>query len=285
MAQSSFSVIDMFKQTLPLPNIKAYLLEPRFHFNRLQFNLVALLFISAGIISGSYLTLQGITSIFATTSPWTQTNWNGGTTSGTVTGTVTTYESGSNITVSTIGEISLSPTSGWANDYVNWAKRQTVTITNSGSEQTNYQTKLSITYDSDMQTDFDDLRFTNSSGTALDYWTQSYTSSTNAIVWVEVDSLAANGDTTIYMYYGNSSASTSSNGDNTFILFDDFSSDTIDSNKWTISGSSSFFSVVSGELQIGEGNSGWNKSLYATNSITRSDLSFEMKYRWTRYLK
>lgn len=61
-----------------MDEIKKYLFAPRFHFSRFQFNLVAIFFITIGLIAGSYLTLKGITSIFAATSPWTQTDWSGG---------------------------------------------------------------------------------------------------------------------------------------------------------------------------------------------------------------
>ncbi|MFA5178532.1 MAG: DUF2341 domain-containing protein [Candidatus Paceibacterota bacterium] len=116
-----------------------------------------------------------------------------------------------------------------------YAKRQPITI-NSASALTDYQVKLTITYDSDMQPDFDDLRFTSADGTTeLSYWLESKTDSTTAIVWVKVPSLVS-GDNTLYMYYANASATTASNGDNTFVFFDDFLGSSIDTNKWSKSG-------------------------------------------------
>jgi len=75
-----------------------------------------------------------------------------------------------------------------------------------------------------MQADFDDIRFTSSDGTTLiDHWLESKTDSTTADFWVEIPSIPASPNTTmIYIYYGNSSASSASNGDNTFLLFDNF---------------------------------------------------------------
>jgi len=114
-----------------------------------------------------------------------------------------------------------------------YAKRQPITI-NSASALTDYQVKLTITYDSDMQPDFDDLRFTSADGTTeLSYWLESKTDSTTAIVWVKVPSLAS-GDNTLYMYYANASATTASNGDNTFELFDDFLGTSLDTTKWYV---------------------------------------------------
>ena len=93
--------------------------------------------------------------------------------------------------------------SGWWD--TDWSQRKLITVTeNTGSTLTNYQVELTVTYDSDMKNNFDDLRFTNASGTELDYWIESKIDGDSAAVWVEVDSLTASSDTTIYMYYGNS---------------------------------------------------------------------------------
>ena len=40
-----------------------------------------------------------------------------------------------------------------------WNRRNTVTITNTGSVQTDYAVQVDVTYDGDMQADFDDIRF------------------------------------------------------------------------------------------------------------------------------
>ncbi len=97
-------------------------------------------------------------------------------------------------------------------------KRKEITLTNTEAEETNHQVQLNINYDSDMQADFDDIRFTESDGsTGIDYWRESYIDSTSAVFWIEVPTLAALGDTTIYMYYGNASLSTTSNATDTFI--------------------------------------------------------------------
>ena len=103
-----------------------------------------------------------------------------------------------------------------------WSRRAPVTIT--GGAQTDYQVKLEVTYDADMQGDFDDIRFTDADGeTLLNYWLEVSTPSVASTFWIKIPSiLAPPGITTIYIYYGNSSASSVSNGQATFILFDDF---------------------------------------------------------------
>jgi hypothetical protein len=112
-----------------------------------------------------------------------------------------------------------------------WSRRAPVTINNPGSGLTDYQVRVDVTYDADMQPDFDDIRFVDSDdSTPLSHWRESYTVSTSAIFWVKVPSVPS-GDKTIYMYYGNDAASSASDGDATFIFFDDFSGDL---SKWNI---------------------------------------------------
>jgi hypothetical protein len=128
-----------------------------------------------------------------------------------------------------------------------WSKRKTITIT-SNAALTNYQVLITVAYDSDMQADFDDLRFTSSDGsTLINYWIESKTDSSTAKVWIKVPSLIASTNT-IYMYYGNVSITSGSNGTNTFDFFDDFSAASIDTNKWTITNSTGW-SIIGGELK------------------------------------
>lgn len=95
--------------------------------------------------------------------------------------------------------------------------------------------------------DFGDVRFTKKNKkTQLSYWLESYVSGDQAIFWVKIeDDLSVN--VTIYIFYGNSSVTTTSNGDNTFILFDDFTSD----RGWTYSVQGDYGAVRS---SFGSGN-------------------------------
>ncbi|PKM88304.1 hypothetical protein CVU83_01905 [Candidatus Falkowbacteria bacterium HGW-Falkowbacteria-2] len=82
-----------------------------------------------------------------------------------------------------------------------------------------------------------DLRFRGSDGTTeLPFWVEKVTGTTPnrvAKIWVKVAAdLGSNQD--IYLYYGGDATNVSS-GDNTFLLFDDFSGAAIDTAKWTIS--------------------------------------------------
>jgi len=127
-----------------------------------------------------------------------------------------------------------------------WSYRKSHEIVGSiAGAQTNYQVRITVHYGSGTdsgehvylngkcRTDFGDIRFTKSDGTTLlDYWMEEYVASDYAIFWVEVDSIPASPDTaTIYIYYGNSDATTISNGDATFLFLDDFAG--IEVEDWT----------------------------------------------------
>jgi hypothetical protein len=64
-----------------------------------------------------------------------------------------------------------------------------------------------------------------------------------------VPSIPASSSTTIYIYYGNPSATSQSNGANTFIFFDDFTGTTIDTTKWVTSGTGSY-TISNGLLSL-----------------------------------
>jgi len=128
-----------------------------------------------------------------------------------------------------------SASAGWFDDA--WLYRKPIAITNAGSAQTDFQVKVLADVDmsSDVtngkvQADFDDLRFTDINGKLLNYWIEDDTSS-SLDVWAKLPSIPTSG-ATVYMYYGNPSASSYQNGNNTFEFFDDF--DTDSSTNYTI---------------------------------------------------
>ncbi|MDI6813971.1 MAG: DUF2341 domain-containing protein [Desulfitobacteriaceae bacterium] len=95
---------------------------------------------------------------------------------------------------------------------LSWTRRRPIEI--SGSHPENYQIKIIVSYDSDMRSDYGDLRFLeNESSGVLNYWVENYTTD-NAIVWVR---RFENSDNMIYLYYGNPSAVSQSDVTNTFI--------------------------------------------------------------------
>ncbi len=119
---------------------------------------------------------------------------------------------------------------------------QTLTVSNSNNTAlTNFQVKVSLTSSNfdfaEAQPAGQDLRFYASDGvTPLNFWTASYSSSAQtATIWVEVPSIPAAGSTTIVMKWGNSTASTASDGFTTFPFFDDFSDPSTQSDYFNLS--------------------------------------------------
>ena len=133
-----------------------------------------------------------------------------------------------------------------------WSYRRKITISGSSGAGTNYQVLLKIGESSGatgahfhlngMSANFPsgknqggDLRFTADDGqTTLSFWVENVTGTSPnrvASIWVKVSAdLGTNQD--IYCYFGNSAAENASDGDNTFLFFDDF--ETLDENKWKL---------------------------------------------------
>jgi hypothetical protein len=98
----------------------------------------------------------------------------------------------------------------WTNP--SWTKMKPITITNTAG-QTLYNSIISfvISHESGMQSQYQDIRFKqqNNPSTWLDYWIERY-NSTTAYVWVKVP-LIPLGTSSMYLFYGNPSASSQSN--------------------------------------------------------------------------
>ncbi len=133
------------------------------------------------------------------------------------------------------------PDSEWFN--ASWGARKRVRLENpDAATYTDAAVKLSVAYDAAMQGDFDDLRFTDASGTTtIPHFIERYTASADADIWVQVPSLAAEDITTLYMYFDNATASSTSSSADAFIAADDFE----DGNITEYSGDTSLFNVGS----------------------------------------
>lgn len=145
---------------------------------------------------------------------------------------------------------------GWLSGYT---YRKSVSINNANAD---YQMKLTVNKGSGSDSGAtvylnshasswtgtvpNDVRFTGSDGsTELDYWIESSDANT-ATFWVQND---ATPSTTIYIYYGKSSDTTTSNGANTFQFFDDFSGSSLNA-QWDDTRGT--LSVSGGYLSMGE---------------------------------
>lgn len=155
-----------------------------------------------------------------------------------------------------------------------FAKRKPVTLTgNTSGAQTDYQIELDVTYDSDMQADFDDLRFANDAH-QIDAWLQTKTDSTSATVWVEFPTTPASGvDQTYYMYYGHATAANDWDGAATFAAFFDG-----DSTGWTEVDPNSRIAFANDRLEFTGLTR--NENAYVHKTITGFTDGFLVDYSW-----
>lgn len=157
----------------------------------------------------------------------------------------------------------------------------------SAGDQTNYQVKFVVHIGTGTDSgedvyiesgkcnaDFSDIRFTrNDETTLLDYWMEPCCPFTdNATFWVEVPNIYAPSGADIWMYYGNDEATSASNGDATFLFFDDFPGTTLDTGKWTSSGSVTVADSVATIIRSGSDASINSKSNFGTNTAVRTQM-------------
>jgi len=125
-----------------------------------------------------------------------------------------------------------------------WSRKCPIHINNTGNSNalTDYQVMINITYDSDMNSNFSDIRVVNeTSGTAIPYWIENKSDGNWCKIWFNASYIPASSwcNDTYYIYYGNPSASSASDGDATFEFIEE-----------------------SEDLNLGdlEGQGGWTKS-------------------------
>ncbi len=101
-----------------------------------------------------------------------------------------------------------------------WPCRREISVSGSAAgDQTDYQVKVVLAYDSDMKPDFSDLRFVQEIGyvgTQVPFWFESVSPSSQAVIWLKIPSIPSSG-TSVYVYYGNPDAISASDFDATFV--------------------------------------------------------------------
>ena len=125
------------------------------------------------------------------------------------------------------------PTSGGTgvtingSDFIPGSFERAITVYNGGTTLTDYQLLVTmetapLVANGKMRSDCGDIRFLASDeATSIPYWFESGVNTSLTRIWVKVPSLPA-GTSEIYVTYGDSSLTSQSDGDSTFIFFDDF---------------------------------------------------------------
>ena len=170
------------------------------------------------------------------------------------------------------------PVAAWWDD--TWRYRKAIAVTNSsGGALTDFQVKILDNKDlsaditaGKIQSDLDDLRFTDINGNLLPYWIEDSTGS-SVDVWVKMASIPTTG-AMVYMYYGNASAVSKQDGEKVFEFFDDFSSGNL--NNWTNPCSAT---VTSGYMNIDSSSSCDIAPVYAKNLNLSDAVGYILEFK------
>jgi hypothetical protein len=169
---------------------------------------------------------------------------------------------------------------------ISWPYRQNVSYSNTAGNLTNYQVEI-LANSSNVGANWNwsyngsDVRITyyNSSTGAeseIPFCIEAWNSTTtNATIWVNVSFLENNTSTTIYMYYGNFSLTSKSNGNKTFNFFDHFDGASINTNIWQ--GTTGGGTVANSILSYGSGTNSYiiiGKTSFGVNYTVESRSKF-----------
>jgi len=171
--------------------------------------------------------------------------------------------------------LSPQPVSAAGSWLTGWGYRKSHVINPASGAGTDYQVNITVHFGSGTdsnkdvylngkcRTDFGDVRFTGADGTTLLYcWMQSKVDSDSAVFWIKVADDLSSTARTIYVYYGNPSATTASNFDNTFIFGEPWDSTTLNTARWTsVDGSPTYSINTAGHyLEVTDmaGGNWWN---------------------------
>ena len=168
----------------------------------------------------------------------------------------------------------------WWNSGYDYRKSVNITET-SGQDLNNHQVKLEVNTadlisEGDLQESCKDLRFVGSDdSTSLDYWLESGCNTDSTTLWIELPQISANSEKRIYMYYGDSEASSASDGESTFPVFDGFNDGSLD-DQWTDYNSGDVLTESNGRLEITTGN------VYsASKDVSQPGTVVEAKLKYT----
>jgi len=161
-----------------------------------------------------------------------------------------------------------------------WQYSKDLMIANPGATLTDYQVLVNLTgagFPIEANASGADIRFTDAGGAELNYWIENWDyANRSANVWVNVTSIPA-GVSSMHLWYGNPGATSSSNGNATFVFFDDFESGNL--NKWD--GVDPGMSVVSDNsnnvLRLYHADNGPWTSIW--KNIVPTDIRVDLKYK------
>lgn len=155
----------------------------------------------------------------------------------------------------------------WDPNYTSWLYRVPIMIVNHNSYPLyDYQVRVFL-HPSNFaykvaRKDGADIRFAEVDGTPIPYWIERWEFNGASYIWLNVSEIPP-GEKKIYMYCGYMGGSivSESNGSRVFLLFDDFSSSTIDSNRWATYGDEVY--IEGGCLILKNGSAVVSKKIFS----------------------
>jgi hypothetical protein len=155
-----------------------------------------------------------------------------------------------------------------------WSRRKKIDISSTSVELIDQQIRINVTWDSDMKSDFGDIRFADSDMVSdIPYWIEKKVDSSYADVWIRIPKIPDYGKKSMYMYYGYAAASSQSSGDRVFMQFLDLNGGSLP-NGWVKSDitTSGAATVSNGLLTLknSNGNDIWNNVYQATHVFKNS---------------
>ena len=170
-------------------------------------------------------------------------------------------------------------------NYPGWNHHRMFVIDNTAnpSALTNYPVKIDINTAApitaaEMNADGSDIRVTGQCDFTdqLDFWFDNI-NTTSTSIWVNVPSIAANSTDTVYVHYGNTGATSASNGSGVFTSFDDFETPL---SGWTFQGGTWAQTTYLGESALSATNltTGVGYAAIKNTSLGMTDYVIEMKY-------
>jgi len=167
-----------------------------------------------------------------------------------------------------------------------WIYSQQLNINSTGNELTDFQIAIMLnnqSFDySRANPDGSDIRFSTDSTfnftPNIPYWIEMWDTLGISIIWIKIPNIPASGNTSVYMFFGNSVAQASSDPNAVFYLFDNFTGTDLDTIKWNEFGFGSY-SIQDSYIRFIQDNADWDKGIITTDTLSLSSYKIRTKYR------
>lgn len=144
-----------------------------------------------------------------------------------------------------------------------WDNRSVIWLNATSAIDYNFTLALNISYDSEMQSDFDDLRFTDINATELGYYIENKSDGNWASVIVQFGPISLGNNSVAFVYYNNSAATSESNKSKAYIFWENF--ETGNADQWDVVDFSGGSSVAAHSVR----NDSYSCKLLGTDDIIK----------------